>query len=165
MTEKRTNSSNRRNVFFSDYQFLVYLVATKKWKMLVARIKFGFYSSKETKSRREDSCVRTGCLGIRKTIFDSFPFLYIKISKKWSLTEIYVSRDSKSFQLLGPHIIFDSNSERLQKKNWKPKTKNFFHRIFIEHDSPSVLHAMVVWNYDMIWHAVMTKLTKNVKMR
>lgn len=30
MTGKRTNSSNRRNVFFSDCQFLVYLVAQKK---------------------------------------------------------------------------------------------------------------------------------------
>lgn len=146
MTEKRTNSSNRRNVFFSDCQFLVYLVAQKKneKRRLVARIKLGFYSLKETKSRREDSCVRTGCLGMAQN--DLYLFLYIKISKKWSLTEIYVSRDSKSFQLLGPHIIFGSN--------WKPKTKNFF----IESswnmiDSSSVLHATVVCNHDdMIWY-------------
>ena len=32
MTGKRTNSSNRRNVFFSDCQFLVYLVAPQKMK-------------------------------------------------------------------------------------------------------------------------------------
>ena len=88
MTEKRTNSSNRRNVFFSDCQFLVYLVAPpppKKKKKneksrLVARIKLGFYSLKETKSRREDSCVRTGCLGMAQN--DLYLFLYIKISKK-----------------------------------------------------------------------------------
>lgn len=146
MTEKRTNSSNRRNVyFFSDCQFLVYLVAQKKneKRRLVARIKLGFYSLKETKSRREDSCVRTGCLGMAQN--DLYLSLYIKISKKWSLNEIYVSRDSKSFQLLGPHIIFGSN--------WMPKTKSFF----IESswnmiDSSSVLHAMVVCNYDMIWY-------------
>lgn len=102
MTEKRTNSSNRRNVFFSDCQFLVYLVAPPKneKRRLVARIKLGFYSLKETKSRREDSCVRKGCLGMAQN--DLYLFLYIKIS-------IYVSRDSKSFQLLGPHIIFGSN--------------------------------------------------------
>lgn len=83
MTEKRTNSSNRRNVFFSDFQFLVYLVARKKKnekRRLVARIKLGFYSLKETKSRREDSCVRTGCLGMAQN--DLYLFLYIKISKK-----------------------------------------------------------------------------------
>lgn len=82
MAEKRTNSSNGRNVFFSDCQFLVYLVAQKKneKRRLVARIKLGFYSLKETKSRREDSCVRTGCLGMAQN--DLYLFLYIKISKK-----------------------------------------------------------------------------------